>query len=216
MLESIVRLTMMISLGIGSIVGFAVLLDRYLAFRANAKIDTRALRAKILALLAENKIGEAATVCANTPGPVSAVLLAGLEAYQRHKTFTSRPEAISVIMKEAMEEYLTHAMGAVDKRLYLLATIGNVAPLLGMAGTVTGMIKAFSGIAAAGAISPGAVAGGISEALINTAAGIVLAIVMVVPYHIFMNMGEQIHLEIEEAAAEVLEFVSTEMEKPKA
>ena len=46
-------------------------------------------------------------------------------------------------------------------------------------------------------------------------AGIVLAIVMVVPYHIFMNMGEQIHLEIEEAAAEVLEFVSTEMEKPK-
>ena len=85
-----------------------------------------------------------------------------------------------------------------------------------MAGTVTGMIKAFAGVAKAGAISPGAVAGGISEALITTAAGVVLAIVMVVPYHIFMNMGEQIHLEIEEAAAEVLEFISTEMEKPKA
>ena len=216
MLETMVRTAMMIALAVGSLVGFAVLLDRYLAFRANAKIDTRALRAKLLALLAENKISDAAAVCASTPGPVSAVLLAGLEAYQRHKEFTSRPEAISVIMKEAMEEYMTHAMGAVDKRLYLLATIGNVAPLLGMAGTVTGMIKAFAGVAKAGAISPGAVAGGISEALITTAAGVVLAIVMVVPYHIFMNMGEQIHLEIEEAAAEVLEFVSTEMEKPKA
>ena len=216
MLETMVRTAMMIALAVGSLVGFAVLLDRYLAFRANAKIDTRALRAKLLALLAENKISDAAAVCASTPGPVSAVLLAGLEAYQRHKEFTSRPEAISVIMKEAMEEYMTHAMGAVDKRLYLLATIGNVAPLLGMAGTVTGMIKAFAGVAKAGAISPGAVAGGISEALITTAAGVVLAIVMVVPYHIFMNMGEQIHLEIEEAAAEVLEFVATEMEKPKA
>ena len=216
MLETMVRAAMMVALALGSLVGFAVLIDRYLAFRANAKIDTRALRAEVLSLLAENKVAEAAAVCASTPGPVSAVLLAGFEAYQRHKEFTSRPEAISVIMKEAMEEYMTHAMGAVDKRLYLLATIGNVAPLLGMAGTVTGMIKAFAGIAAAGAISPGAVAGGISEALINTAAGIVLAIVMVVPYHIFMNMGEQIHLEIEEAAAEVLECVSTEMEKPKA
>ena len=215
MLETMVRTTMMIALALGSIVGFAVLLDRYLAFRANTRIDTRALRAKVLSLLAEGKVREAAVVCSNTPGPVSAVLLSGLEAYERHKEFTSRPEAISVIMKEAMDEYMTHAMGAVDKRLYLLATIGNVAPLLGMAGTVTGMIKAFAGVAKAGAISPGAVAGGIAEALITTAAGIVLAITMVVPYHVFMNMGEQIHLEIEEAAAEVLEFVATQLEKPK-
>src|SRR5438876_2424629 len=106
MLESIVRITMMACLGIGSIVGFAVLLDRFLAFRANAKIDTRSLRAKVLQLLAQNKVDEAAAICANTPGPVSAVLLAGLEAHQRHKEFSSRAEAISVIMKEAMEEYM--------------------------------------------------------------------------------------------------------------
>ena len=215
MLETIVRGAMMIALALGSIVGFAVLLDRYLAFRANSKVDTRALRAKVLSLLAVGDVKQAAVVCSHTPGPVSAVLLAGLEAYERHKEFSSRPEAISVIMKEAMDEYMTHAMGAVDKRLYLLATIGNVAPLLGMAGTVTGMIKAFAGVAKAGAISPAVVAGGISEALINTAAGIVLAILMVVPYHIFMNMGEQVHLEIEEAVAEVLEFVATQLEKPK-
>ena len=215
MLETVVRAAMMVALALGSIVGFAVLLDRYLAFRANSKVDTRALRAKVLSLLAVGDVKQAAVVCTHTPGPVSAVLLAGLEAYERHKEFSSRPEAISVIMKEAMDEYMTHAMGAVDKRLYLLATIGNVAPLLGMAGTVTGMIKAFAGVAKAGAISPGVVAGGISEALITTAAGVVLAIVMVVPYHIFMNMGEQVHLEIEEAVAEVLEFVATQLEKPK-
>ena len=66
-----------------SIAALAALIDRYMAFRAYSKVDTRSLRAEILTLLEENRIMEAKNLCASTPGPVSAVLLVGLQSFEK-------------------------------------------------------------------------------------------------------------------------------------
>lgn len=209
MLEVIIKGGMlMIPLMIESILAIGILIDRALAFRANALIDTRALRAKLLQLLHEDKVAEAAQLCANTPGPVSAVLLAGLQAYDKHRAATTRPEVLRPLVEDALEDYSYSAMNAVQKRLNVLSFIGNSAPLFGMTGTVTGMIKSFSAIAGAGALEGSIVASGIAEALITTAAGLLIAMAAVIPYHYFSSRAEQIELEVHEASAELLDFVT--------
>ena len=201
---------LMIPLMFCSLLALAVAIDRAWAFYANSKIDSRALRSQVLDLLAEDRTRDAALLCSSTPGPVSAVLLAGLQSYLKHQAIKVKPEALPPIMEKAMEDYSLHAVSAVEKRLNVLSTIGNAAPLLGMTGTVTGMIASFKALSmAGGGLDAGLVAGGISEALITTAAGLLIALSAVIPYNSFSAMTEKIELEIEEASTEVLDFVST-------
>ncbi|NLB56638.1 MAG: MotA/TolQ/ExbB proton channel family protein [Lentisphaerae bacterium] len=207
--------SMMIPLVICSVVAVAVLIDRIWAFHANSKIDTRALRAELMTLLAENKTADAKTLCAGTPSPISAVLLVGVQAYERILEVDGSPEAIRSIMGKAMEDYSSHALSAVEKRLYILSMVGNAAPLFGMTGTVTGMIASFDALRQQG-MEAGAVAAGISEALITTAAGLIIALAAVIPYNIMMTSSDNIALEIEEAASELVDFLALRAEKQRA
>jgi biopolymer transport protein ExbB len=190
------------------VLALAAIIDRWWAFRTNAGVDARALRSKVLDLLGEGEIDEAAKLCASTPGPVSAVILAGLQAYSRLKAIGGKPEIIRTVTEKAMEDYSLHAMSAVEKRLNILSTVGNAAPLLGMTGTVTGMIRSFAIMSSMEGLQAGAVAGGIAEALVTTAAGLLIAIAAVIPYHIFMSMANKVELEIEETSTELLDFVT--------
>jgi len=142
------------------------------------------------------------------------VLLAGLQAYAKHRPINQRPESVTAVMEKSMDDYTLHALSAVEKRLPVLSTIGNIAPLLGMTGTVLGMIVAFDGMMAGG-VSNEAVAGGIKEALITTAAGLIIAVMAVVPYSYFTTQADAVELAIEEARAELLDFVATEVEGGK-
>lgn len=210
MLEYIIKGgSMMFPLVACSIVAVAVLIDRAWAFHSHKKYDTRSLRAKVLELVAAGRAEDACRVCAGTPGPLPAVLLAGLQSYLKHKDVKNRPESITSIMKEAMEDYTQHAMSAVEKRLPVLQTVGSAAPLFGMTGTVTGMIAAFGAMSNLGALSGPKVASGIAEALITTAAGLLIALAAVIPYHMFVAMATRIELEIDEAAGELLDCVAT-------
>ena len=200
----------MVPLLVCSVLATAVIIDRALAFWANRKIDTRSLRASVLGLLETDNVSDAAVLCSNTPGPVSSVLLKGLQSYAKHKQLGATSEAITNIMEKAMDDFALHAMSAVEKRLSVLSTIGNAAPLLGMAGTVTGMIASFAELQH-GTDSAG-VAMGISEALITTATGLIIALWAVIPFHIFTSSADQIDLEIEEATSELLDFVATRVE----
>jgi biopolymer transport protein ExbB len=212
MLELIVKGSyLMIPLMVCSVLTLAVLIDRAWAFYKHGQTDDRALRANIMELLAEDRLQDAAHLCASTPGPVSAVLLAGLQSYAKHKPIVHRPEALIAVMEKAMDDYALHAMSAVEKRLSILSTVGNAAPLLGMTGTVTGMIAAFSAMRLAG-VDNAAVAGGISEALITTATGLIIALAAVIPYNAFTSMADKIDLAIEEATSELLDFVATRVE----
>jgi biopolymer transport protein ExbB len=208
MLETIILGgSMMVPLMIESMLALAVLVDRAVAFRANMKLDTRSLRAKVMKCLREDKVEEAVALCFTTPGPVSAVLAAGLQAYAKHQALTTRADLLRTVVQDAMQDYTHQAMSAVEKRMNILSFIGSSAPLFGMTGTVTGMIKSFNAMASAASLEGSVVAGGISEALITTAAGLLIAMAAVIPYHYFTSRTEEIELEIIETSAELLDFI---------
>ena len=209
MLESIIKGgSMMVPLMLESVLAMAVAIDRWIAFSANDKVDVRSLRSKVLDLLAAGKAGEAAVLCANTPGPVSAVMLAGLQAYAKFRGVTAgRPETCRALVEDAMENYAQVASGAINKRLGVLSFVAGSAPLLGMLGTVTGMISAFAGMAVGG-VSNETVSNGISEALITTAAGLIISLIAVVPYHYFTARAGAIESEMVESASELLDFIT--------
>jgi biopolymer transport protein ExbB len=202
---------MMVPLMVCSVVAIAVVVDRLLAFMGNQKVDVRSLRKQLFEALGEGRVKDAALLCASTPGPVSAVLLTGIQAYARHRPRNPDTAALVAVMKESMEDYAQHAMAAVERRFSYLSTIATVSPLLGMTGTVTGMITAFDELAAGG-VEGTRVAAGISEALITTAAGLIIALVALVPYNFFRAKADEIDLEIEESRAQLLDFVATKME----
>jgi biopolymer transport protein ExbB len=214
LLETILKgRMMMVPLLACSVIALAVVLDRLMAFYANSKVDVRALRSNLMRLLREHKVREAATLCANTPGPVSAVLLTGLQSYLKLDKRT--PENTRITVGQAMDDFLRQSIGTVEKRLWVLATVGTVAPLLGMTGTVTGMIKSFQNLAEAAGVDAGAVGVGISEALITTAAGLIIALGAVIPYSYFTSVADRTELDIEEAATEMLDLLATEVDAEK-
>lgn len=202
---------MMVPLVICSLISLAVVYDRWQAFRLNRQIDTRSLRSRVLAHLRENNIDAAIGECEATRGPIASVLLAGLRSYSHLKGKDEASDTMRLVVGQVMEDYSAQAMSVVNKRLDVLTTIGTAAPLLGMTGTVTGMIASFAGLAEAGSIggSGGAVAGGIAEALVTTAVGLIVALAAVVPQSVFNRWSDEIELEIEEGSSEVVEFILT-------
>ena len=212
MLENILKGgPMMVPLILCSLVSLAVVFDRWQAFRENRKIDTRSLRTKVLANLRDNNIPGAISECETARGPIASVLLAGLRSYSHLKGKDESSETMRLVVGQVMEDYSAQAMSVVNRRLDVLTTIGTAAPLLGMTGTVTGMIASFAGLAEAGSVggSGGAVANGISEAMITTAVGLIIALTAVIPQSVFNRWSDEIELEIEEANAEFVEFILT-------
>ena len=198
----------MVPLLLCSIAAMAVLIDRYLAFRENGKIDTRSLRSNVLRLVREDRVAEAIQLCANTPGPVSAVILVGLQTYEKFSALNESPDSLRLMVGDAMNDYSLHATSAVEKRLGVLNTVGNAAPLFGMTGTVTGMITSFEAMAASGGVDSALAAQGISEALITTAAGLVIALMAVLPYQWFTSRANEIDLEIQEGITELIDVIT--------
>ena len=201
----------MIPLILCSLISLAVVYDRWFAFRENRKVNTRSLRSKVLSHLQQNDIESAARECETARGPIASVLLAGLRSYQHLRGKNESSETMRLVVGQVMEDYSTQAMGVVNRRLDVLTTIGTAAPLLGMTGTVTGMIASFAGLADAGSVggSGGAVANGIAEAMITTAVGLIIALFAVIPQSVFNRWSDEIELEIEEANSEVVEFILT-------
>jgi len=207
---------LMIPLLICSVAALAVLLDRGYAFYSYSKIDNRSLRASIMKLLEEGRTTDALNLCASTPGPISAVLLVGLQSYVKVSELNMNPESIGNAVGKAMGDYTSHALNAVESNFNVLSTVGNAAPLFGMTGTVTGMIKSFSALAGHGALNAGIVGAGIAEALITTATGLLIALGAVIPYNFFMAKTEKINLEIEQAISEIVDFIILRSERKKA
>ncbi len=202
---------LMLPLVFCSLAALAVVFDRFVAFRQNAKVDVRSLRAKVLADLRKGDLPGAIQECETSRGPVAAVLLAGLRSFAHLKAKKENAETMRLVVGEVMQDASAQAMAAVNNRLDVLTTVGTAAPLLGMTGTVTGMIASFAGLAEAGSSGGGggAVANGIAEALITTAAGLLIALAAVIPQSLFNRWSDTIELEIDEATAELVEYILT-------
>jgi biopolymer transport protein ExbB len=186
-----------------------VVFDRWAAFRRNRQVDTKSLRARVLAHLRKGDIPAAIGECEASRGPVAAVMLAGLRSYSHLKAKGENSETMRLVVGEVMQDSAAQALSAVNNRLDVLTTVGTAAPLLGMTGTVTGMIASFAGLAEAGSSGGGGgtVANGIAEALITTAAGLLIALGAVIPQSLFNRWSDEIELEIEEASSEIVEHI---------
>ncbi len=146
---------LMVPLMLCSLISLAVVYDRWMAFRENRKVDTRSLRSKVLAHLRQENIPAAISECETARGPIASVLLAGLRSYAHLRGKSENSETMRLVVGQVMEDYSAQAMSVVNKRLDVLTTIGVAAPLLGMTGTVTGMIASFAGLAEAGNVGGG-------------------------------------------------------------
>jgi biopolymer transport protein ExbB len=143
-------------------------------------------------------INGAIELCDRSGGPVAAIVRAGLQRLGRPK------DEIELSLQDAS----AHELAELEKGLPILATIAMVAPLLGFLGTVTGMINSFEALASVGLNNPAAVASGISEALITTAAGLMIAIPVQMAYNYFVARVNTTVRNMEAAANLLLDSLS--------
>lgn len=149
-------------------------------------------------MVKKGSIELAVSACRKSPTPISQIMLAGLIKYGQ-----GREE-----IKEAIEDSANQEIPLLEKNLSTLSTIGNIAPLLGLLGTVFGMIKAFNVIAIMGVGNPEALAGGISEALLTTAFGLSVAIPTVVIYNYLAHRVDKLIREMEISCVDLLDLLT--------
>jgi len=155
---------------------------------------------RLKSLIKKGSIDLAISACRKSPTPISKIMLTGLMKYGQ-----PRKE-----IKEAIEDSANQEIPLLERRLSTLATIGNITPLLGLLGTVFGMIKAFNVIAVMGVGKPEALAGGISEALLTTAIGLSIAIPTIVIYNYLSNRVDKITREMEMSCVDLLDLLTSE------
>ena len=198
--------TIMVPLVLLSILAFAVIIDRMRAFKA-AEQDVQSLRKAVTDHLYSGNVDDSIKACEGSSGPVAAVMMVGLQKFRKLLKLNKPMNEIETSVNKAMGDYAPHVVETLEKRMNLLTMIAAVAPLLGMTGTVTGMISSFDSMASAG-MDAAAVSGGISEALVTTAAGLIVAIPAVVAYNIFVKRVDRIVLDIEESATEIVDLIA--------
>jgi biopolymer transport protein ExbB len=184
-----------------SVFAVAIIIEKFWHMR-KISIDTHDFLNNILDKMKRHQIKEALEVCDSTKSPVSRILKAGILKYDR-----PRPQ-----IKEAIEDASLYEVPKLEKNLSALATIAHISPLLGLLGTVTGMVRCFQTIQAKATIfhpvSPGDLAGGIWEALLTTVAGLIVAIPTFVAYNYLVSRINNFILEMEKAATELVNFLT--------
>lgn len=151
------------------------------------------------------RLDEAIELAAETPGPTAAILLVGL---RRIRDGRIRAGAL----EQAISTTGAIELGFLERGLVILATIANVAPLMGFLGTVAGMILAFAAIERAGDVDPGLVAGGIKVALLTTATGLIIAIPVNIAYNYFVTRIDSLIVDMEQGTQKILNL-AWDMEK---
>jgi len=179
-----------------SVIGWAIFLERlrtfYLVRRAIIP-----LYSKIRFCLEANKLTDAVNHCQTQQNAFAKIMLVVLNNRGAER------EKIKVLAEEVGERESI----ALQRYLGLLGTIANISPLLGLLGTVLGMIEAFNVIATEGAGTPATLGGGISEALITTAAGLSVAVPMILIHRYLTSRADQIMLEMEESTMQIVDLV---------
>jgi biopolymer transport protein ExbB len=186
----------MIPLGICSLASLTVLIERFIALR-RASISIDALMADIRICLSKGDILGAAARAQAVRGPVAAVLANGLHAALE----CANPQ-------DAMEEEALAQLPLLQRRLVVLDTVVTIAPLLGLLGTVVGMISSFHILAQSGTDQPAGITGGIAEALIATGTGLVIAIFTLVGFNWCQEKVRTVGSEMERRSAQLVNWLA--------
>jgi biopolymer transport protein ExbB len=173
---------------------------------ASGKGNTQGFIRKIKSLVESNNVDQAIGECDKQKGSVANVVKAGLHKYSEltKNTAIEVDKRIQLIQKD-IEETTQLEMPMLQKNLVILATIASIATLMGLLGTVLGMIKSFAALAQAGAPDSVALANGISEALINTALGIGTSALAIILYNYFTSKIDALTYGIDEAGFSIVQ-----------
>jgi biopolymer transport protein ExbB len=183
-----------------------VMIDRILAYNA-ARGQSRMFAPAVAGALREGKLDEAVKIADRyKKSHLAKVVVAGLQEFQAHQQSTEIPGEEIEASKRALEraEAIVHA--ELKRGVSGLATIGSTAPFVGLFGTVVGIINAFKGISTEKSTGLGAVAGGISEALVTTAIGLFVAIPAVWMYNFFTGKIEAFDVEMGNSSSELIDY----------
>lgn len=189
---------MMAPILVFSVIALGTFLERLWVLRRNLILPEEALR-ELENFLRKRMIPEARTYCQQHPSPLARILFAGLQQYGNSRD----------LIKENMEERGKAEDLELKKYIGLLHTIASVSPLLGLLGTVSGMIKVFGTISVEGVGNPASLATGISEALITTAAGLTVAIPTFLGQRYLAARAERFVHMLEEYATYLLNLLPT-------
>ena len=183
-------------LAIISIGAFAVVLERIVFFAKNEKNVGSNFKDEILSLVASKKIDEAIALCDTKKSCVASAV---------KKFLQKAPKGIDVQDYEfILKEVTNQETSPYEKRLNLLASVISISPMLGLLGTVTGMIRAFTNISKYGTGDAAIVADGIAEALLTTAAGLMIAIPVIVVYNYLNRRLEKMENEIDDVVTNII------------
>ncbi|TET82217.1 MAG: MotA/TolQ/ExbB proton channel family protein [Desulfobacteraceae bacterium] len=179
-----------------SIVALAIFLERLWVLRRKNIIPQDFVN-NVEGLLKKQKISEAVFLCQNDISSIAKIFLAGLRSTQKGMW----------LVKEAIEERGSREATILEKNVDILSTIANLTPLLGLLGTVSGMIKTFNAISVQGIGNPAPLAGGIAEALITTATGLCIAIPTLVCYRFLKDKASNLIFEMEENSIRLVDLM---------
>lgn len=185
-----------------SVVAVAIIGERFWSLQAS-RISPEDLLPRIWEWIRNNDINGARLQDLRISSPLGRIMSAGLA--NRHHS--------REIMREAIEDSGRHVVHSLERYLNTLGTIAAISPLLGLLGTVIGMIKVFSAITTQGVADAVPLAGGISEALLTTAAGLVVAIPSLIFYRYFRGRVDMLVVLMEEEAMKMLEIMHGEREQ---
>lgn len=180
-----------------SVLGLGIFLERMVTY-ARTRRGTEGLVRDVESLAAQGQIQEALVVCQRSGTPLARIFIAALRSAGRPRDQ----------VKVAVEEVGAREAAPLERYLGLLGTIATISPLLGLLGTVLGMIRAFTVIALQGAGTPATLGGGISEALITTAAGLTVAIPTILLHKYLSSRVDRMILEMEEFSLRVVDLLS--------
>ena len=184
-----------IGLLISSILGLTIIVDRFIYF-TRIKSQDNSLAPKLISLIKDKELKAAIALCETAKSPLANIIMSGLKN-------TDMP-------KESMQSASNKELPRLERFISALSTISTVAPLLGLLGTILGMIQSFAVISVAGSGNPSALASGIANALLTTAAGLIIAIPTVVFYNYFVNTLNERILFIENLSNEVSDYIINE------
>ena len=198
--------SVVVLLGIMSAYSISVMIERWVTYR-EARRQSRAFAPAVAEYLMEGKIDEAIALGEqNRRSHLAKVLVSGLDVLRPHALSPEIPEKTIEAARRALERATAIGVEDLKRGLGGLATIGSVAPFVGLFGTTIGIINAFQGMRIKNVVGIEAVAGGIAEALVTTAFGLFVAVPAVMAFNAFSNRIETLTVEMDNSASELLDY----------
>jgi biopolymer transport protein ExbB len=195
-----------VTLFIMSAWSIGVMIDRLIAYSA-ARKQSRQFAPAVAGALREGKLDEAIKIADRySKSHLAKVVVAGLQEFKAHQVSTEIPGEDIEASRRALERAQAIVHAELKRGVSSLATIGSTGPFVGLFGTVVGIMNAFKSISTSKSTGLGAVAGGISEALITTAVGLFVAIPAVWMFNYFTNRIEAFDVEMDNSSSELIDY----------